>query len=144
MVNNISFKGLYVLTGKPENARTENGKAISEIRMSKLEGFLSDTKPYRKEDDVSYYNEQNGDYYMTVKPECEADFEDEVEFRNLDCVKVGSEAVSSNANVKKEVNFIEKMIYSFKKCFFKNIDKNIIYKEKINSPIKKEINIPKY
>ena len=54
-MNNVSFKGLYVLTGKPENARTKRGEAISEIRMSKLEGFLNDTKPYRKENDVSYY-----------------------------------------------------------------------------------------
>lgn len=144
-MNDVSFKGLYVLTGNPKNARTKHGETISEIRMSKLDGFLQDTKSYRKEQGVSYYNEHNGDYYMEVKPECEAFFEDSVQDFHLDCVKVGSDAVPNNENAKKEVNFIKEKLFAIKRYLFKDYEKNIILKENLTyPPIKKEINIPKH
>ena len=40
-MNNVSFRGLYVLTGKPENARTDFGDTIQDMSNWKMKSFLN-------------------------------------------------------------------------------------------------------
>ena len=146
-MNGVSFKGLYVLTGRPENARTKYGKTIHDLRSITLESFLEDTKPYRSENGNSYYNKKTGDYYMSVKPQCEADFEDEVYSYKLDCVKVGDDVLPNKANVKEEMSALEKIRYGLSHLYRLNQQNNIFKKgnEKITEPsIKKNISNSSY
>lgn len=106
----VNFKGLYVVTGKPENARI-GGEAISEMRREKFKSFLEDIENY-KQKGHTYYNKNNGDYYLQIRPEVESYFEDTADEYNIDYKKVGWEPeLMANAKLKNFKQYQSNMNY---------------------------------
>ena len=119
----VSFNGLYKIAGISN--RMDNGyelKDMSSMSNITLDRFIRDTKPYRETNGYSYYNKTNGDYYIAVKDDCEADFEDEVMDSNIDCVKVGSKLVENDCDSTEEINAITKIRTDEYKSAFKKIN----------------------
>ncbi len=104
----VSFNGLYLLTGKSENTKID-GDPINETDNITLKEFLKDTKLYRDEKGYSYYNKSTSDYYLAVSKECEGDFEDAVCDYGLDCYKVGDEVAPNFERASEEYNKLQLM-----------------------------------
>ena len=83
----INFKGLYVIPGTFDKGKG-SGQTMDDISIRKMKFFLETTKPYRTTNDMSFYNTNTGDYFISVDDNKERTFEDEVDTFGIECNKI--------------------------------------------------------